>query len=63
MDQLLKVGELDRKAVAENDGLILLPILSIALFITCVTHANFVCHYTPYFYYSFLRILEENLLL
>ena len=39
--QLLKVRELERKVLAEQGSLILLPISSNALFIISVTHANF----------------------
>jgi len=41
MEQLLKVGELERKVLAEQDNLILLLISKNALFLTSVTHANF----------------------
>ena len=49
MDQFLKVGEIERKGVVEQDNLILLPISSIALFIIYVTRENFVCHDTRTF--------------
>jgi len=41
MDQLLKVGELERKEVAEQDSLMLLDKSRVALFILLVKHSNF----------------------
>jgi hypothetical protein len=49
MEQLLKVGELERKVLAVQNNLILLPISSNALFIISVTHANFCLPRFPVF--------------
>ena len=46
MEQLLKVGELERQELVEQDSLILLSISIIALIIPLDTHAN-VC-FLPY---------------
>jgi len=46
MEQLLKVGELERQEFVEQDSLILLSISIIALIIPLDTHAN-VC-FLPY---------------
>ena len=62
MVHFMKVAELDRKAMAEQNSLSLLPKSSTAIFVLLVTLSNFFSHDTPLFCYSILLILEQTFL-
>jgi len=55
VEQFLKFGELERKVVTENESLMILTKWTIPVI--------YDWYNAPYFYYSFMLILEQNLLL
>jgi hypothetical protein len=63
MEQLLKVFELERKAVAEKYSLNILPNKQLPFSFYQLHMLIFACRNSPHIAYSFLLVLEANLLL
>jgi hypothetical protein len=59
MEQLPKVGELERKALAEQDSLILLPESNITLLFNYIHTLISVCRDIPYFPIVFLLVWNK----